>query len=299
MIPLKRKKPEPIIPFKKNHPFFNSISEPNLELLDIAISISLKRLKSMEKEVLVFPLDVDAEIRELEYKFSESLRLLGGYVKNKIQGRGMNALNQIMAVEELSHAPRLTNFNHEEECAFQEELLVVIRENIEQAIIDAKKQEEEEAEQARIAAEAELKRLPDEEALKVLVDRVVRIAEVESQKLAENLEMGPQQGEDTIMHDQDLDEKASDKGKNVIVDFTPPNSPVRLITGSLSSAVPPAVQIALDEMKNEMKEELRNEIDELRADMRADMNASGEATHEKIDEMMLFLQNIASQLPKP
>jgi hypothetical protein len=183
MIPLKRKKPEPTIPFNRNHPFFNPISEPNLELLDIAISISLKRL--------VFPLDVDAEIMELEYKFSESLRLLGGYVKNKIQGRGMNALNQIMAVEELSHAPRLTNFNHEEECAFQEELLVVIRENIEQAIIDAKKQEEEEADQARIATEAELKRLPDEEALKVLVDRAVRIAEVESQKLAENLEMGP------------------------------------------------------------------------------------------------------------
>jgi predicted AlkP superfamily phosphohydrolase/phosphomutase len=97
------------------------------------------------------------------------------------------------------------------------------------------------------------------------------------------------------MHDQDLDEKTSDKGKNVIVDSTPPNSPVRLITGSLSSSIPPPVQITLDEMKNEMKEEQRNEIDELRADM----NASGEATHEKIDEMMLFLQKIASQLPKP
>jgi hypothetical protein len=87
IIPLKRKKPEPTIPFNRNHPFFNPISEPNLELLDIAISTSLKKIKSMEEEVLIFPSDVDAEIREMEAKFSESLRLLGEYVKNKIQGR--------------------------------------------------------------------------------------------------------------------------------------------------------------------------------------------------------------------
>jgi hypothetical protein len=140
--------------------------------------------------------------------------------------------------------------------------------------------------------------LADEEALKMLVDRALRIAEVENQKLAENQEMGPQQGEDTIMLDQDQDENAADKGKAAVIDTTPPRSPVRLIQGSPSSAIPPAVQMALDEMKNEMKEELRNEIDELRADMRADMNASGEATHKKIDEMMLFLQKLASQLPK-
>ena len=105
--------------------------------------------------------------------------------------------------------------------------------------------------------------------------------------------MGPHQGEDTIMHDQNLDEQASDRGKHVVVDTTPPNSPVRLFrdSGSPSCAIPPAVQIALDEMKNELK----NEIDELRADM----NAAGEATHKKIDEMMLFLQKLASQLPKP
>jgi hypothetical protein len=154
IIPLKRKKPEPTIPFNRNHPFFNPISEPNLELLDIAISISLKKLKSMKEEVLIFPSDVDAEIREMEAKFSESLRLLGGYVKNKIQGRGMNALNQIMDAAEQSHAPRITNYNHEEECAYQEEVLAAIRENIQQAIEDAKKQEEEEAEKARVVAEA-------------------------------------------------------------------------------------------------------------------------------------------------
>jgi hypothetical protein len=45
--PLKRKKPEPTIPFSRAQPFFNPVSEPNLELLNIAINISLKRLKSM------------------------------------------------------------------------------------------------------------------------------------------------------------------------------------------------------------------------------------------------------------
>ncbi|KAK2352189.1 hypothetical protein QL285_096503 [Trifolium repens] len=250
----------------------------------------------MEEEVLIFPSEVDAEIRNLEAKFSESLRLLGGYVKNKIQGRGMNALNQIMDAAEQSHALRITNYNHEEECAFQEEVLATIRENIEQAFVDTKKQEEEEeAEQARIAAEAELKRSAEEEALRMLVDRANRIAEVETQKLIEVQAMGPQQGEDTIRTQQDLSEPASDKGKATMVDTTPPNSPIRLIIGSPSSTIPPAVQRALDEMK----EELRNEIDELRADMRTDMNASSEATHKKIDEMMLFLQKLASQLPKP
>jgi hypothetical protein len=150
------------------------------------------------------------------------------------------------------------------------------------------------AEQARIAAEAEHKRLAEEEALKILVDRALHIAEIETKRLAENQEMGPQLNEDHIMVDQNLDEPATDKGKVVIVDTTPPRSPVKIEQGSASSAIPPAVQMALEEMKNEMKEELRNEIDELRADM----NISGEAINKKIDEMMQFLQQLASQFPK-
>ena len=207
-----------------------------------------------------------------------------------------------MDAAEQSHAPRITNYNHEEECAYQEEVLAAIRENIQQAIEDAKKQEEEEAEKARVAAEAELKRRADEEALKVLVERAARIAEIEIQKLLEAQAMGPQQGEDTIMMDLETNEPGFDKGKDIVVDTTPPSSPVRFITGSPSSAVPPAVQIALDEMKtevkndiSEVKEEVKNDI----SDLRADMNASGEATNKKIDEMMAFLYKIASQLPKP
>ncbi|WJX94404.1 hypothetical protein P8452_75823 [Trifolium repens] len=317
IIPLKRKKPEPTIPFNRNHPFFNPNSEPNLELLDNAISISLKKFKGMEEEVLIFPSDVDAKIRELEDKFSQSLRLLGGYVKSKIQGRGMNAVSQIMVAAEQSHAPRLTHFNHEEECQRLEKLAADVNESIRTSLETAKRLAEEEAEyvrrvfdaeQARIAAEAELKRRTDEEALKVLIERAARIAEVETQKLFEAQAMGPHQGEDTTMHDQIFDEQASDRGKHIVVDTTPPNSPVRLFrdSGSPSCAIPPAVQIALDEMKTEMKNELseikedmKNEMDELRADMRTDMNASTEATNEKLDEMMEFLKNLASQMHKP
>jgi hypothetical protein len=40
----------------------------------------------MEKETLVFPSDVDAEIRDMESKFSETLRLLGNHVKERIKG---------------------------------------------------------------------------------------------------------------------------------------------------------------------------------------------------------------------
>ncbi|KAK2363275.1 hypothetical protein QL285_088274 [Trifolium repens] len=316
IIPLKRKRPEPTIPFNRNQPFFNSNSELNLELLDNAISISLKKFKGMEEEVLIFPSDVDAKIRELENKFSQSVRLLGGYVKSKIQGRGMNTLSQIMDAAERSHAPRLTFFNHEEECQ-RLELLAAVNESIRTSLEAAERLAEEEveyirrvfdAEQTRIAAEAELKRRADEEALKVLIERAARIVEVETQKLLEAQAMGPLQGEDTIMHDQILDEQASDRGKHIVVDTTPPNSPVRLFrdSGSPSCAIPPAVQIALDEMKAEMrnelseiKEDMKNEMDELRADMRTDMNASTEATNKKLDEVMEFLKNLASQMQKP
>ncbi|WJX20248.1 hypothetical protein P8452_09824 [Trifolium repens] len=172
IIPLKRKRPEPNIPFNRNQPFFNPNSEPNLELLDNAISVSLKKFKGMEEEVLIFPSDVDAKIRELENKFSQSLRLLGDYVKRKIHGRGMNALSQIMEAAERSHAPRLTFFNHEEELQrleFQRlEFQAAVNESIRRSLEAAKRLTAEEihyvsrvsdAGQARIAAEAETKRL--------------------------------------------------------------------------------------------------------------------------------------------
>jgi hypothetical protein len=103
--PLKRKRLEPKIPFNITQPFFNPIFEPNLELLTIAIDISLKRFKRMEEEALIFDSDVDAEARNLENKFAEALKLLGGFVKSKIKGRGMEVLRTVMEKAEHSSAP--------------------------------------------------------------------------------------------------------------------------------------------------------------------------------------------------
>ncbi|KAK2420893.1 hypothetical protein QL285_031579 [Trifolium repens] len=275
IIPLKRKRPEPTIPFNRNQPFFNYNSEPNLELLESAINISLRNFKSMEEEVLIFPSDIDAKIRELEEKFSQSLRLLGGYVKRRIEGRGMEALSQIMNAAERSHALRLTFFNHEEEC----QRLAFL------AAVDESMRRSFDEEQARIAAEMERQRLAEQEALNLLVDRAVHIAVIETNKILEN------QGaaEDTVMNDQNLSEPDSDKGKAPIVASSPPRSPPVLVQGSSSSAIPSVMQEALDVIKHDIREELRNEMDEFRADIREDMNRSGEATNKKIDAMMELL----------
>ncbi|KAK2357387.1 hypothetical protein QL285_094658 [Trifolium repens] len=299
IMPLKRKRPEPTIPFNRNQPFFNHNSEPNLEVLDNAINISLKKFKSMEEEVLIFPSNVDAKIRELEQKFSQSLRLLGGYVKRKIEGRGMDVLSQIMSAADRSHALRLTFFNHEEECQ-RLAFLAAVNESIRRSLEAAIRLNEEEAtyarvvvdaEQARIAAEVECQRLADQEAFKLLVDRDVRIVVVETNKINENQAAA----EDVVMHDQNLSEPDSDKGKAPIVAPTPPRSPPILVQGSSSSAIPSAIQEALDVIKSDLREELRNEMDEFRADIREDMNRSGEATYKKIDAMMELLLKLTQQ----
>ncbi|WJX57181.1 NADH:ubiquinone reductase (H(+)-translocating) [Trifolium repens] len=285
IIPLKRKRPEPTIPFNRNQPFFNYNSEPNLELLESAINISLRNFKSMEEEVLIFPSDIDAKIRELEEKFSQSLRLLGGYVKRRIEGRGMEALSQIMNAAERSHALRLTFFNHEEEC----QRLAFL------AAVDDSLRRSFDEEQARIAAEMERQRLAEQEALNLLVDRAVHIAAIETNKIFEN----QRAAEDTVMNDQNLSKPDSDKGKAPIVASSPPRSPPVLVQGSSSSAIPSVMQEALDVIKHDLREELRNEMDEFRADIREDMNRSGEATNKKIDAMMELLLKLTQQQPKP
>jgi hypothetical protein len=63
--PLKRKRSAPTILFNHDQPFFNPASEPNLELLNIVVDISLKRLKNMKEAAFVFPSDVDAEARRI------------------------------------------------------------------------------------------------------------------------------------------------------------------------------------------------------------------------------------------
>ncbi|KAK2422918.1 hypothetical protein QL285_033411 [Trifolium repens] len=330
IINLKRKKPEPTIPFDPSKPFFNPASEPNLELLNIAISLRLKRFKQMDEEVLVFPCDIDAEVREMEYLFSQSLEILGTHLKNKIKGKGMAAMRSLFDIVERSRAPRLTFYNHVEE-QNRLNLLAAIEESLRTASISAQflvLEEAEylksvEAEQARIAAEAEQKRLAeiehkrlaDQEALNVLVDMGVHIATIETNKIladqavAEEIALfdliHPEQ-EDIVMHDQSPVVEASDKGKAVIIDKTPPASP-KIEKGSPSSDIPPAVQRALDTIRTELAEDIKDEIDELRIDLRtdlradfkADITASEEATRQRMDAMMETLLKAIADIKKP
>ncbi|KAK2441198.1 hypothetical protein QL285_012525 [Trifolium repens] len=285
IIELKRKKPEPTIPFDPSLPFFNSDSEPNLELLNNAIGIRLKRFKQREEEALIFPSDIDADVRELEYLFGKSLMILSTHLKDKIKGRGANTVRELFEIAERTCAPRLTFFNHEEECQ-RLAFLAAVDESMRRSLDE---------EQAKIAAEMERQRLAEQEAFKLLVDRAVHIAVIETNKIFED------QGaaEDIVMNDQNLSEPDSDKGKAPIVASSPPRSPPVLVQGSSSSAIPSVMQEALDVIKHDLREELRNEMDEFRADIREDMNRSGEATNKKIDAMMELLLKLTQQQPKP
>ncbi|WJX76760.1 hypothetical protein P8452_60141 [Trifolium repens] len=274
IIELKRKKPEPTIPFDPSLPFFNSDSEPNLELLNNAIGIRLKRFKQREEEALIFPSDMDADVRELEYLFGKSLRILSTHLKDKIKGRGANTVQELFEIVEKLNAPRLTSYNHVKE----------------QARIAA---EEEEKRQAEI----EHKRLAEQEALKLLVDRAVHIATFETNKINENQAAEQDVAmldQNLIREDTDINED-SDKGKKPIFVSTPSHSPMKIDIASTSSAIPSAVQDALDNLRTDMA----NEIDELRVDMRTDMNAAVETVHKRMDDMMLTLLKAIADVKKP
>ncbi|KAK2397078.1 hypothetical protein QL285_058700 [Trifolium repens] len=274
IIELKRKKPEPTIPFDPSLPFFNSDSEPNLELLNNAIGIRLKRFKQREEEALIFPSDIDADVRELEYLFGKSLRILSTHLKDKIKGRGANTVRELFEIVEKLNAPRLTSYNHVKE----------------QARIVA---EEEEKRQAEI----EHKRLAEQEALKLLVDRAVHIATFETNKINENQATEQDVAmldQNLIREDTDINED-SDKGKKPIFVPTPSHSPMKIDIASTSSAIPPAVQDALDNLRTDMA----NEIDELRVDVRTDVNAAVESVHKRMDDMMLTLLKAIADVKKP
>ncbi|KAK2402802.1 hypothetical protein QL285_052290 [Trifolium repens] len=274
IIELKRKKPEPTIPFDPSLPFFNSDSEPNLELLNNAIGIRLKRFKQREEEALIFPSDIDADVRELEYLFGKSLRILSTHLKDKIKGRGANTVRELFEIVEKLNAPRLTSYNHVKE----------------QARIAA---EEEEKRQAEI----EHKRLAEQEALKLLVDSAVHIATFETNKINENQATEQDVAmldQNLIREDTDINED-SDKGKKPIFVPTPSHSPMKIDIASTSSAIPPAVQDALDNLRTDMA----NEIDELRVDVHTDVNAAVESVHKRIDDMMLTLLKAIADVKKP
>ncbi|KAK2422781.1 hypothetical protein QL285_033286 [Trifolium repens] len=247
----------------------------------------------------------------MEYLFSQSLRVLGDHVKSKIKGRGMAVVREIMDIAESSHAPRLTVYNHEEELERLAALDAEIKKLARSACETAERLIREEgayelateqawiaAEQAK-AAEAEHKRLADQEAFNLIVDRAMHIATIETNKIKENQAAE----EDVAMHDQNqIGEDAdmgvcedSDKGKKPIVGATPSCSPMKTDIPSTSSPIPPAVQAALDNIKAE----LADEIDELRVDVRNDMNSAIDTVHKKMDNMMELLLKAIAYVKNP
>jgi hypothetical protein len=265
---IQRKRPaqQPTIPFDPTKPFFNPISEPNLELIDIAISISLKKFKQIEEEALVFPSDVDAEVRELTFKFDQTLEILSSDIKRKIQGRGMAVVVEIFSKAENTEVPRLTNYNHEEKLLELKALEEANRKTSEERIYDE-----------MIAADIE-------------------------RQIAAEIELQKEISQEIVMTDQNHNEDRSDKGKDPIIDTTPPPSP-KVEPGSTSGVITPAVQQALDKIQTELVAEMRDEIDVLRVDLRSDITtsitASEEATHKKMDAMMQMLLNAIADIKKP
>jgi hypothetical protein len=262
----------------------------------------------------------------MEYLFSQSLKILSTHLKNKVQGRGMATVRSLFDMVERLRAPRLTFYNHVEE-QNRVNLMAAIEESLRTASASAQMmilQEAEylqsvENEQAKIAAEVEQKRqaeiehkrLADQEAIKLLVSMGTHIATIETNKIladqvvAENLQMREFiqfEQEDTDMDDQSPVAEISVKGKEPIVDTTPPVSPKKE-KGSPSSGMPPAVQQALEtiitELAEDIREDFRGEIDELRADFKADITASEENTRKRMDDMMATLLKAIQDIKKP
>jgi hypothetical protein len=126
------------------------------------------------------------------------------------------------------------------------------------------------------------------------MEMAVRIAEVEIEKITEKQTLVLHQGEDTIMTEQDNTDQASDKGKNVVVDSTPPTSPVRTLreSGAPSSTITPEMWTVFDGMQaqiTDLKDGMQSEMAEIRAD--------NKAKDEKMDQILLYLRELAERLP--
>jgi hypothetical protein len=111
----------------------------------------------------------------------------------------------------------------------------------------------------------------------------MKIAEVESQKIVDEQVLVLNQDQDIIMIEQDTTHQASDKGKNVVVDITPPTSPVRTLRelGTPSSAIPPPIQVVLDGMQAQI----------------AELKADSKVKDQKMDQMLFFLKDLHDRLP--
>jgi hypothetical protein len=265
--PLKLKKPspKPNLPYKEPYKFFNQLSEPIIELLTSAIHISLKNFKSMEEDALIFPSDIAAEGEALKAKFSDVVDALSGYLKEKTKGRCMAVVDNLMECAARVDPPRLTMISHEEMCFLAEQARIALEE------------------EAKRIADEEAKRLAEQEALRIAEEEAARLAEVEAKRLADEQALMVNQNQDIVMTEQDATTPASDRGKNVIVDTTPPASPIRTIRDfdTPSSNIGPELREVLEGMKAEI----------------ASLKSDSKTKDQTMAQILLALKDLSDRLP--
>jgi hypothetical protein len=218
----------------------------------------------MEEDALILPSDIDAEGEALKAKFSDVVDALGGYLKEKTKGRGMAVVNNLMECAARVDPARLTMISYEEMCFL--------------------------AAQARIALEEEAKRIADEEAKRLakqealrLAEEAIRLAEVEAKRLADEQALVLNQNQDIVMTEQDATTPASDRGNNVIIDTTPPASPIRTIKeyGTPSSNIDPELREVLEGMKAEI----------------ASLKSDSKTKDQTMAQILLALKDLSDRLP--
>jgi hypothetical protein len=227
----------------------------------------------MEENALIFPSDIDAEGEALKAKFSDVVDALGGYLKEKTKGKGMVVLENVMKYATRVDPPRPTMISHEEMCFLAE-----------QAHLDLEQEAKRIAgEEAQRLAEQETLRLAEQEALRLAEEEAIRLAEVEAKRLADEQALMVNQNQDIVMTEQDATTPASDRGKNVIVDTTPPASPIRTIRDFDT----PSSNIGL---------ELREVLEGMKAEI-ASLKSDSKTKDQTMAHILLALKDLSDRLP--
>jgi hypothetical protein len=124
-----------------------------------------------------------------------------------------------------------------------------------------------------------------------------RIAEVELEKLAEEQALVVNQDQDTVVTGLESPQPTSDRGKTVVVEPTPPASPVRTLRefGTPSSTITPEMRAVFDGMQAKITQ-LKDGMQSQQTDL-AENKADNKAKDEKMDQILFFLKDLVERLP--
>jgi hypothetical protein len=177
----------------------------------------------------------------------------------------MAVVDNLMECAARVDPPRLTMISHEEMCFLAEQARIALEE------------------EAKRIADEEAKRLAEQEALRIAEEEAARLAEVEAKRLADEQALMVNQNQDIVMTEQDATTPASDRGKNVIVDTTPPASPIRTIRDFDT----PSSNIGL---------ELREVLEGMKAEI-ASLKSDSKTKDQTMAQILLALKDLSDRLP--